>query len=272
VAIPEDIVEEVARIYGYQNLPSEIMKGKLPMPITDSPFKFENKIREILKSHGGNEIYSNSLVPREFVENKNALSLKNPLGDDAKYLRTSLQLSLNAAVLENKSEKDPFYLFEVANVYIPTKNNLPNEVMMLGVVFANYDYLKAKGIVESLYDELNITDSKEFNLNMQNNILYFEIEIEILKKQAKEFKTYKPISKYPAQIEDITLSFPKETRIGDVLKIFEKGELVDNFKNYFTFRVWYHNDKKTLTDKEVAVIREKYLKEIREKFGGSIKS
>lgn len=271
VQIPEDLVEEVARIYGYQNLPSEIMSGKLPVPTLNPPFKFENKIKYILKSHGGAEVYTNSLVPQNYAT-QNALSLKNPLGNDTKYLRTSLKPSLVSAAKENSGIKEPFYLFEVANVYIPKTKNLPDEIMTLGIIFANFEFRCAKGIIESLKEELNIENSREINLEKHDGYYCFEISVDELRKSAKEFKTYEPIPKYPAQIEDITLSFPKETKIGEVMKVFKKSELVDNFENYFTFRVWYQDKNKTLNNKEVEKIREKYLREIRQKFGGVAKN
>src|SRR5260221_3053507 len=270
VDIPEDIVEEVARIYGYHNLPSAIMTGKLPEPVLNMPFTFENKIKEILKGYGGVEIYSNSLVPHEFV-NATALSLKNPLGIDTKYLRTSLMPSLIAAAKENNGEKEPFYLFEVANIYTARKNDLPNETMTLGIIFSNYSYRKAKGVIEGLCEELN----SENNLNLETisntAYTYTEISVNKLKEAAKDNPTYIPVSKYPSQIEDITLTLPSKTKIGEVMKVFEKAELVDIFSDSFTFRVWYHDNEKTLTDEEVEKIRHKYLKEIKDKFGGVIK-
>ena len=270
VDIPEDIVEEVARIYGYHNLPSAIMTGKLPEPVLNMPFAFENKIKEILKGYGGVEVYSNSLVPHEFV-NATALSLKNPLGIDTKYLRTSLMPSLIAAAKENNGEKEPFYLFEVANIYTARKNDLPNETMTLGIIFSNYSYRKAKGVIEGLCEELN----SENNLNLETisntAYTYTEISVNKLKEAAKDNPTYIPVSKYPSQIEDITLTLPPKTKIGEVMKVFEKAELVDIFSDSFTFRVWYHDNEKTLTDEEVEKIRHKYLKEIKDKFGGVIK-
>jgi phenylalanyl-tRNA synthetase beta chain len=272
INIPEDIVEEIARIYGYYNLPSVIMTGKFSEPVLNSPFSFENKIKDILKGYGGIEIYSNSLVPKEYVKEQ-ALKLKNPLGEDTRYLRTSLKQSMIAAVRENNGEKEPFYLFEIANIYIPKKNDLPTEKMTLGIIFANYDYRMAKGIIEALYDELNI-DDKNFNLEIipDYDYLFIEIETNVLQSKAKENPSYIPISKYPAQIEDLTIVLPKKTKIGDIMKIFKKAELVGVYENSYTFRVWYYDSNKTLTDKDVEKIRNKYLKEIKDKFGGVIKS
>ncbi len=270
VAISEDIVEEVARIYGYHNLPSIIMTGRLPEPVLNMPFDFENKVKRTLKGYGGVEIYSNSLVPKEFIRDS-ALKLKNPLGEDTKYLRTSLKSSLIAAAKENSGEKEPFYLYEIANIYIPRTNSLPSEKMTLGIIFSNYSYRKARGIIESLVEELNTKVNFRLELISDTPYIYLEVSIEELMENSKDFPTYIPVPKYPAQIEDITLTFPAKTKIGEVMNVFEKAELVDVFSDSYTFRVWYQDLEKTLTDEEVEKIRNKYLKEIKDKFGGSVK-
>ena len=134
IEIPEDIVEEVARLYGYHNLPSKLMAGELPDSLSDFTFAFEIKLKRILKELGANEIYTNSLVPKEFVSS-NALKLKNPLGSDSEYLRTSLKFSLIQAADDNKGIKIPFHLFEAANVYLPQARQLPKEIMIIYGIF-----------------------------------------------------------------------------------------------------------------------------------------
>lgn len=277
IEIPEDVVEEVARIYGYHNLPSQLMRGALPEPVVNSSFDFENKIKYILKSHGGAEIYTNSLVPKEFVE-KGALSLLNPLGDDTKYLRTTLKHSLRAALDENKGEKEPFYLFEMANVYLNRKGDLPHEKMTLGIIFSNYTFRNAKGIVESLYDELDIGEYDFQIERLTDSVNYVQLSVEDLVKNADEFRKYIPIPKYPSQIEDVTFQFPSKTKVGDVVNeinslrlMISRIELVDTYKDFFTFRVWYQDPERTLSDRDVEKIRDKYLKSVKEKFGGVVK-
>ncbi|MEK7470600.1 MAG: hypothetical protein AAB622_01150, partial [Patescibacteria group bacterium] len=54
-------------------------------------------------------------------------------------------------------------------------------------------------------------------------------------------------------------------------RIIEKVELKDIYKNSYTFRIWYQDAEKTLTDAEVAKIRDEIIKEIKNKFGGTVK-
>ncbi|MCX6706310.1 MAG: hypothetical protein NTV24_04395, partial [Candidatus Woesebacteria bacterium] len=116
--------------------------------------------------------------------------------------------------------------------------------------------------------------------NLENeNFIYYEFDMETLNKLSNNTRKYTPIPQYPPQIEDITLSFPPKTRIGDVVSLFTdhsslitKVELRDIYKDNYTFRIWYQDPTKNLTDKEVEEIRKKILEEIRRKFGGVIKN
>ena len=304
VTIPEDIIEEVARIYGYHNLPSLLMTGAIPDPLPNSPFELEIKVKSILKSHGGVEVYTSSLVAKELVKDS-ALRLRNALGNDSEYLRTTLMPSLIAGAGENLGEKEAFHLFEMANVYLPRKGLLPKERMMLAGIFSGYSYRKAKGVIETLLTQLNIKtsfepeDSQNFVPSQRNIIkaqgenlgifgvlensdliyyIYYEFAVPLLRKYSKAFAPYKPISKYPPQIEDLTLVFPEKTKMGEVIKsiynlqfTIYKIELKDIYKDAYTFRIWYQHPSKTLSNPEIEKIRTRILEELKQKFGGRLK-
>ena len=300
ISIPEDIVEEVARLYGYHNLPSILMEGALPEPLKDTPFRFEEKIKNVLKGFGGIEVYTFSLVAEE--EAPTGLKLKNPLGKESEYLRTSLSPSLVMAARQNAGEKEPFHLFEMANVYIARKGDLPNEKMMLGGIFANTSYREAKGVVEGLINELNVKSemfsddgahylpNRHIYIKVKGRILgefgelsqghlYYEFDVEALRAFSKEIGSFRPSPKYPAQIEDVTLTFAARTKIGEVIdfvlskeKLVSRMELTDIYKDSYTFRLWYQHPTKTLGNKEVEEIRKRILAGIKEKFGGIVKS
>ncbi|MBU0998213.1 phenylalanine--tRNA ligase subunit beta [Patescibacteria group bacterium] len=301
IDIPEDIVEEVARIYGYYNLQSKLMKGRLPEKLFNSPFDFENKLKDVLSGFGGVEIYTYSLVPETFIENS-ALKLKNPLGKDTEYLRNTMLSSIKDAAIKNSGYEEPFHIFEIANIYIPQKQNLPNEKMMLAGIFSKYDFSKAKGTIEALLEKIKkdysfeIEEKKEFLPNHRlkimngkneigefgtlekNDLIYYEFDIRLLQKLGNKLKGFKNPPKYPAQIEDLTFSFPERTKIGKVIdsiknldKQIAKIELIDTFKNSFTFRIWYQNPNKTLTNKDVESIRKKVISNLSSKFGANIK-
>ena len=297
----EDLLEEVARIYGYHNLPSNSLKGELPAKEFDNTFLFESRLKDLLRGWGGVEVYTQSLTSRENA-GEGALMLKNPLGKESKYLRTSLLPSFKDAVNQNPQEKGPYFLFEISAVYLPRKGDLPLEKQLLGAAFANTPFREAKGVAEALLKSLDIgysqssTDARNFTPSKAvefrsgkkslgifgeeelKGFCYFEFDTESLRAAHKNTKTFTPIPKFPAQIENITLILPSRTKVGEVgdfalnqNPLVSNFELKDIYKNSFTFEVRYIHPQKTLTDGEVKEIREKMLEELKRKFGASVK-
>ena len=298
--IPEDIIEEVARIYGYHNLPSQLMTGAIPDPPFDAPFDFEMKLRNTLAGWGGVEVYTFSMVPKK-CSGRKALRLANPLGKGSEFLRTSLLPSLVEAAKENLREKKPFHLFEIANVYLPRTGKLPEEKMMLAGILVGYPYRRAKGLVEALLEKLNIdyhfeiedvegflpsqrllikTKNKKLGqLGMlEEGFVYYDFKTELLQSASRP-KAYAPIPKYPAQIEDITLVLPERTRLENVIssiksssQFIQSVELIKIYQDAYTLRLYYQHPRKTLTNGEVKKIRERFLAQVKKKFGIILKN
>ena len=275
VNIPEDIVEEVARIYGYHNIPSVLMSGALPEKLQDSPFEFERKVKLALKALGAVEVYTLSLVSKDEV-GETALKLKNPLGKDTEYLRTSLVPSLMNVLKENPGET-VVHLFEVANIYLPKENELPEEQMTLTGVLKGYEYRNAKGILEKLLEEVN----SDLKVELQNDgdMLFYEIGVTQIEKHSSPVKPFKSLPKYPPQVEDLTLVIEPDTKVGEVVdaalassQFVTSVELVTIYENTITLRVEYQNPEKTLTDGEVIEIRAKLLQTLSETFSATLKS
>lgn len=301
VAIPEDLLEEIARIYGYHNLPSTIMNGEIPTRPINSQFGFEMKLKNLLSGWGGSEVYTLSLVSKVSAGEK-ALKLKNALGADSEYLRTSLMPSLVSAAVSNINTADKFHLFELTNVYLPQANDLPIEKLMLGGIFNGYDYRDAKGILEALSKKLHIKvaftaeDLKGFDASKSaviksavenigrvgfvenTNYIYYEFDLEKIYKLSPSIIKFEEISKYPAQEEDITFVIPEKTEIGKICDLITSVHLVQSCsvgnpynRNNYTFHVWYHDSGKTLTDAEVEKVRGEIISSVKQKFGATIK-
>lgn len=298
IVIREDVVEEVARIYGYHNLPSHLMTGALPEEPQNSAFRFEDKLRNILKSQGASEVYTLSLVSETAVKGSRALRIANPLGGDSAYLRTSLMPSLIEAAKSNLGETNQFHLFEIANIYLPKKGDLPEEQLILAGIFYKFNYRTAKGVIENIIAELHINyqvktaDAKgflpsqcidvsvggevigTFGVLEIDQLIYYEFAVAKLRVHKSDFPAFKAIPKYPAQVEDITLVLPEKTIVADLIatlkntdKIISEVSLTDIFENAFTFKVVYQSDDKTLENAEVEKVRALYLKKLAQKFG-----
>lgn len=287
----EDIAEEIARIYGYHNLPSVLMSGNLPSPRPNNQFAIEKKIKETLVSLGATEVYNLSLVE------KGDIKLKNALGPDTAYLRNNLRDSLLKDINDNPQEKGYTHMFEVSNIYIPRKGDLPNEKLVLAGIIKNGEYRENKGIVDKLLESLQIeytTKIEEGNGyrpnqrleiysgkqkigefgNLENGLYLYEFGILELISAKKIERKYKEINKYPPQVEDITLILPEKTYVGDVIseithysELITFVELVDIYDTNYTFNVQYQSDDHTLTDKEVEEVRNKIISSLKTKFG-----
>jgi len=159
VSIPEDIVEEVARIYGYHNLPSNLPKGALPKKLNNQTFYWEKRLKHLLKYLNFTETYTYSLQSKTLLKNfrlvpEEHLKLKNPLTKEWVFLRTSILPSL-LEVAQKNTQFEKINLFELAKVYLPKKKGLPYEIQHLSLLSTS-GFLKTKGIVEQIAKELNI--------------------------------------------------------------------------------------------------------------------
>ncbi len=166
VDIPEDIVEEVARIYGYQNLPS-VLPPLHQQPVKPkTTFEWEEKVKDLLKNWGTTEVYTYSMQSEDQLANfglklEDHLKIKNPLSSEWIYMRINLIPSILSVIKENLGREEEIKIFELANIYIPQKNDLPMERSVLNIAFTkeNNDeklFYKVKGICEALFSELGI--------------------------------------------------------------------------------------------------------------------
>lgn len=185
VTIPEDLVEEVARIYGYDNLPNHLSPPcyiKQPKAF-ENLFVYQSKIKSFLKHLGLNEVLNYSMISKEMIIGldfsiKNHLFLSNVMSQDIKYLRTTLIPSLIKNIKNNEGKKDVLKLFELAKVYLPRSSDLPNEIYKLSFATTT-SFFDLKGIVEALLDELHI-ETCSFSLSknsMFNNALQAKLII-----------------------------------------------------------------------------------------------
>lgn len=162
-----DLVEEVARIYGYTNIPAIFPLGMTPKRM-DQELVHEQRVRTLSKGAGLTETYTYSFVSRELLEKagynpEHMLRVQNPLSSDFEFMRTTLLPSLLQVVAENQERFDHQRLFEVAHVYYPKKadwSELPDEQLELGGAFFGEGQIwkEAKGYVEQLLSEFGITD------------------------------------------------------------------------------------------------------------------
>lgn len=293
IKIEEDIVEEIARIYGYHKLPSIIPSffGRKPYKYHDS-FYFETRIKSALKYLGFNEVYTYSLVSEEKFEGPidNAIKIKNPLSVDMQYMRNSLIPSLLQVIEDNKNRAE-IKIFELSNVYEKKAGDLPKETLMFSGIMKkeNVDFYEAKGLIEEVLKDIGIINLTFKNLKkagvgasvfkdnqylgeievLDTNLIDFDLNFAALLSLANVKKVYKPFAKFPAIHEDISIISDISTQeiinnIGSVNKIVTDVYLKDTYNDSRTFHITYQDIDKNLTKEEVASVREKILKLLKE--------
>ncbi|MEK7116018.1 MAG: phenylalanine--tRNA ligase subunit beta, partial [Patescibacteria group bacterium] len=158
-----DLVEEIARVYGYVNIPGIIPLGLAPRSI-DQELVWERRVRDISKGAGLSEVYTYSFVSKELLAKANydaskMLHVQNPLSTDFEVMRTTLLPSLLAVASENQERFAEQRLFEIAHVYYPKEVDLPDEQLELGALFLGMKdpWRHAKGYVEHVFAEMGIT-------------------------------------------------------------------------------------------------------------------
>src|SRR3989344_3079314 len=155
ISIAEDLAEEVVRLYGYDKLPNELLTGAIPRQIADRIFELEDGARAYLKHRGFFECYTNSATSKTLA-GEGAIKIANPLSEDFSYLKTSLLPPLLAVIDKNQGYAEKIKVFELASVYLPKKDDLPNQPIKLGLAARGIDYLEFKGIIEGLLEELGV--------------------------------------------------------------------------------------------------------------------
>ncbi len=268
ITIPEDLVEEIARIYGYHNLPSTLMEGALPLNRHDKVFYWESRIKSAVSHWGFTEAYTYSLVAQDFyspeaIKNSQMLKLKNPLSSEWEYLRIDLITSHRKIVAENLGRVNQIDLFEIANVYLPQKNNLPLEELHLVISSSNPDQERMKGIIEALENELNTKLSYTTMSQGSDNFAAVEINLDKAIKEASTTKTYTPISKYSPIIEDVNVTLEPNQKYIDLIthikrtsSLIKEIDLIDKYQGKLTLRITYHSNSKQLTTEDIKPIRE----------------
>ncbi len=166
-----DLIEEVARMYGYINLPSALPESAPPGAFVKADLVAEDEVRRLLQSAGYTEFYSYSFVSEGQltaydIAPDGAMKILNPLSSDLTHLRPSLIPSLLTGIEENQRRVEHAKVFELARVYIPKVHDLPEEkthlvIAQFGDISAREAFLELKGLVEEMFHWHGLTPGFE---------------------------------------------------------------------------------------------------------------
>ena len=178
VHVEEDLIEEVARIVGYDTIPSTPLAGQMPDHLTQPLRELREQVKDLLVSAGMQEVVSYSLVSHALLEQSAAidhgqpepLRVANPMSREQEYLRTTLRGGLLRTMAGGlRQPPGSLRLFEVGRVYLHRLEELPEErELAFGAMAgprgeslwskeaASLDFYDAKGVLEGLLERLGL--------------------------------------------------------------------------------------------------------------------
>ncbi len=170
-----DVLEEVARSYGYDNIPTTSMADALPPQIGNPVHEWEEHLRDLLVAAGLQEVVTYRMTSPErearLRASESYVRIANPIAPERSVLRRSLLTSV-LETAEKNARAESLALFEVGSVFEPNGNDLPHEPRKLAIVMTGsrlvsawdvkdsptFDFYDMKGRLELLLSGLRLTD------------------------------------------------------------------------------------------------------------------
>lgn len=165
-----DLAEEVARFYGYNNIPTTLMRGDTTQGGLSAEEQVERELGVLCRALGYSEIITYSFISPTYLDKirvpdqdsrRNTMKILNPLGEDTSIMRTTTLPSLLDILARNFNYRNPqgrFY--ELGRTYHLKEDGLAHEpkTLSLGGYGGTMDFFQLKGAVETILDRLHIKD------------------------------------------------------------------------------------------------------------------
>jgi phenylalanyl-tRNA synthetase beta chain len=304
IELEEDIIEEVLRIFGYDNIPEQLPSTPPPKDIQSRQFMLEEKIKDILVTAGYDEQITDPLTKEQTPEH-DPVVLQNSLNSEKTMLRTTLKHNL-LRVTENqrKYRKRQVQVFETGNIYYVNHaqildKNQPKadltrmtyikykEQRMLGLVVSGKDvtYFHLKGVIELLYERMGVNyDENKIKIEKINSIepTYFA-EFSINDIELKEYVARPLYAHVQSIIQDISLFVPKKTKVGELLKdvkinseLIKKVTLVEDRevedkRSLLINIIFRSSDELNISHEDIEPIKQKIIKVLEEKYKAKLR-
>jgi len=292
-----DLIEEIARIYGYHNLSSKLPKGQIPQEINISDLESVIDLKRALKFLGLTEVMTYSIISKDLlslaqVGENEAVKLTNPLTDQWQFMRSTILISLAQIITSNQNLQKNMEIFEVAKTYQKKEGDLPKQDLTLAVALDNANFYQIKGIVENIFEilardikfqkltgnnplfekensaQVKIGDTVVGTLGIlssqvtdyfknENPVAAVEINLSAVYSLPTTAKSFRPIPKYPSVIEDISAVFEVETALAEIVSAIKESG--KPLVNKVEVIDVYQNEK-IGTDKKSVTLRLSYQK------------
>ena len=177
-----DLIEEIARVYGFDNIPTTLPRGDIPIPKVDPKAALRERVKTYLLQCGMMEAMNYAFYHPDVFDRirltstdplRRAVQIANPLSEDQSIMRTTLLPSLLANTQRNRNHQiNDVQFFECSKVFIPNEaGEYPNEPeRVAGIIAGNLgagvygnprrpaDFFDIKGVVEGMLDRCGISD------------------------------------------------------------------------------------------------------------------
>ena len=320
-----DVSEEVARLYGYENIVRTVPKGDDAGGLT--PYQQDRRlVRQVLMGAGCDETFPMPfLAPGDLADAglpEEGITLTNPLVHEESVLRTSLMPGQLKAIAYNQSHRVPHIrLFEIGHVFLPSPEDqlLPDEREHLSVALAGEEAPAAVAVLDLIDDALALpnlqlrsaspagmhpTRSAEIVIagrvrghvgevdpavlavyGIEGRVAWFEMDLGAVLDGPHGNRKYTPVSKYPSSDIDLAFEVPDEIPAAAVagslrkgggmllvaLELFDvyRGEGVADGARSLAYRLRFQAADRTLTDVEVAEVRQACIDTVHRQQSGS---
>jgi phenylalanyl-tRNA synthetase beta chain len=303
-----DLVEEVGRIR-LDEIPYTLPARREMFGELSKEQRLRRVVEDVLLGAGLYEAYTPSLVAED--PNPKALRIPEPQSSEQAVLRTRLLPSLVEAVQHNLDAGNTgIRLFEIARVYLPTGDKLPDEHWSLGAVVEG-GFVRVKGVVETLYGALNLEPRFE---RAEDSLLHpgktarvgsglvgdlspgllegewgaIELDLSKLFAAVPERPEYQDVITYPAVHQDLAFIVSEEVAAGDLveaareaagpelreLRVFDvyRGDQVGDGRKSLAFSVTFQSPERTLSDEDAAKLRKKIVEVLTKRFGAELRT
>lgn len=268
-----DLAEEVARFFGYDNIPTSLPKGESTMGKLPFYLRVEAVARDIAEFCGFSQgmsysfespkVFDKLLLPADAPE-RNAIVISNPLGEDFSIMRTvSLNGMLTSLATNYNRRNKNVRLYEMGNIYLPKSlplTELPEERMQFTLgMYGDGDFFTMKGVVEEFLDKIGMHEKESYDPNAgktylhpgrQANIIYGgtvigymgEVHPTVAATYGIGDRAYVAVLDMPAIVEKATFDrkyegiakFPAVTR--DISMVVPKSVLVGQIEDVIAVR------------------------------------
>ncbi len=344
-----DVMEELARIYGYELIPETRLADTLPPQRSNRSIEIEERIRDMLVDLGLQEVMTYRMTspenearlypPGTSREEQSYVRLKNPIVNERVVMRRRLLASLMEVVERNARLQSRLCLFEIGPIFLPSQTNLlPDEPQQIAIVLMGprslqswlpsdtsmMDFYDLKGLLEVLLNGIHLNparyepyqhptyhpgkcariwiDEREigllgeihplvkenYDLTSEAPILAAELNLETLIELTPERYEVQAVPAYPPVIEDLAIIVDENTPAeqvyenirlagGHILtaaRLFDlyRGDQIGAGKKSLAYRLTYQATDRTLTDQEVAQIRQKIIRQLEKVLGAKLRS